>query len=65
MKDSRDPLILGSELLRLRHDFEKRPLSALYDIHRSVLYYIPEYDPEEGPISKYGRPQDIPSTLPN
>lgn len=65
MKDLRDPLLLGWELLRLRHSFEKRPLHVLYDVHQSALHSTPRYYDEDGPVEKYGDPRLIPSTMPN
>ena len=55
MKDLRDPKALGELLLGV-----DIPLRTAADLNPSA----PDYrDPD--PIEKYGRPQDIPSTLPN
>jgi hypothetical protein len=65
MTDRRNPVLLGSEILRLRHSFEKRPLHVLVDVHQAALHATPRYYDEDGPIEKYGDPTKLPSTLPN
>lgn len=65
MKDLRDPKILGEELLSLAKLAKGVPLSAVYDRHVHALEACPDYDANPSPLEKYGRPQDLPSTLPN
>lgn len=70
-RDMRDPQALGERLLRdaphARSAFAlpEHPisLSEVYDVHVAWMT-LPDYR-DEDTIAKYGRPQDIPSTLPN
>ena len=59
-RDLRDPRELGERLLHLTGWFGS--VREAYDKFRP---HVPNYSSNLGPIEKYGRPQDLPSTLPN
>lgn len=60
-KDLRDPTLLGEALLVLSSVRPNVPLSSLAD----RAFPVANYDANPSCLEKYGRPQDLPSTLPN
>jgi hypothetical protein len=70
VKDLRDPIELGEKLLhqkglwrigKLGQEMNDAPLSLIAE---HVPLHVRDYDSNPGPIEKYGRPQDIKSTMP-
>ena len=59
MRVRRDPQRLGHDLLALRKTLPDDPLSHVYDFHRDSLLLADEFVPDEGPVEKYGRPDEV------
>lgn len=67
MRDLRDPQELGAALLRIAASARPRPfpgsgLSRFAD--SPVLFGVPDFSSDEGPVERYGDPRKLPSTMP-
>lgn len=60
-RDLRDPIALGEALLTTRRMAPQWAASTIMD---KTTFRVPDYQ-DETTVEKYGRPQDLPSTMPN